>query len=111
MFDTEAAGAEASPKTDDDQPPTRHLKATNLSRGLPLFSTSTMETSSSPTIETPIRPVMDRKEAASYLRVSVRLITNLVASRRLRPARIGRRLVFKRSELDRYLDLLMAQSA
>jgi excisionase family DNA binding protein len=69
-----------------------------------------MEISSTLTATPAIRPLMDRKEAAEYLRQSVRTITNLVASRRLRPARIGRRLIFKRTEVDRYVDLLTAQS-
>lgn len=56
------------------------------------------------------RPLMNIQEAADYLRVSVRLIQKLLASRKLKAARLGRRLVFKRSELDRYVDLQFALS-
>ncbi len=51
------------------------------------------------------RPLMNIQEAAEYLRVSVRLIQKLTANRRLRAAHVGRRLIFKRAELDRYIDL------
>lgn len=51
---------------------------------------------------------MNRQEAAEYLRISLRSITNLVAARKIRPARVGRKLLFKRTELDRFLDLQIA---
>jgi excisionase family DNA binding protein len=61
-------------------------------------------------ISTPtFRPVMTKVEAADYLRVSPRTLTNLLAARRLRAARIGRRVLFKRAELDRFVDLLTQQ--
>lgn len=47
-------------------------------------------------------------EAAEYLRVSVRQIHRLVKSRQIRCARIGKRVVFKREELDRFVDLRLA---
>jgi excisionase family DNA binding protein len=54
---------------------------------------------------------MNLQEAADYLRVSARLVEKLVSQHRLKPARINRRLIFKRSELDRYVDLQMARCA
>lgn len=63
------------------------------------------------TVDSPAwRPLLDLKESADYLRVSARLVQKLVAARRLRPSRIGRRLIFKRAELDRYVDLQTALS-
>lgn len=56
-------------------------------------------------------PYLNTAQAAQYLTISVRHLKNLLAGRRIKAARIGRRLVFKRSELDRYVDLLLAQSA
>ncbi len=57
------------------------------------------------------RTNMNISEAADYLRVSVSLMQKLVAARKLRPARIGRRLIFLRTELDRYVELQMALAA
>jgi excisionase family DNA binding protein len=54
------------------------------------------------------RSVMNRDEAADYLRVSVRLLTNLVAARKIRGVRIGRRVVFRRADLDHYVDVQAA---
>lgn len=54
------------------------------------------------------RPALNLIETADYLRVCERTVRSLVTNRRLRPARIGRRLIFKRSELDRFLDLQTA---
>jgi excisionase family DNA binding protein len=58
-----------------------------------------------------LRPLMNTAEAAEYLRVSVRLVQKLVQTRKLRPARIGRRLIFQRSELDRFVALQCALAA
>jgi excisionase family DNA binding protein len=54
------------------------------------------------------RPVMNMQEAADYLRVSLRTLGTLVSKRRIRAARIGRRLVIKREELDRFVNLQTA---
>jgi excisionase family DNA binding protein len=49
-------------------------------------------------------PWLDVDEAAAHLRASRQRIYDLVHSGRLHPGRDGRRLVFKRSELDAYLE-------
>jgi len=59
-------------------------------------------------VPTEPRPLMNLKEAADYLRVSTRLVETLCASRRIRPAKVNRRLIFKRAELDRFIDLQIA---
>lgn len=61
---------------------------------------------SAPTLA--VRPIMTREEAADYLRVSVRFLTNLVTARKVRPMRSGRRVTFMKSELDRYAEVLTA---
>lgn len=58
-----------------------------------------------------LRPIMDVNEAADYLRISVRQIHRLVKSRAFKRARIGKRLVFKRAELDHYVELQTALCA
>lgn len=57
------------------------------------------------------RLLLNREEAADFLRVSPSLVSKLIYSRRLRPARIGRRLVFRQADLLRYVDLLTAEAA
>lgn len=57
-----------------------------------------------------VRPIMNIPEAASYLRVSVRQVHRLLKARKIRAATIGRRLVFKRADLDRFIDLQLALS-
>lgn len=47
---------------------------------------------------------MDVIGAADYLRVSERTVRKLVADSSLRHRRVGRRIIFMRSDLDRYLD-------
>lgn len=59
----------------------------------------------------PLRPILNIPEAANYMRVSVRQIHRLVKARKIRAARIGKRLIFKRAELDRFVDLQTALSA
>jgi excisionase family DNA binding protein len=56
------------------------------------------------------RSLLNLPEAADYLRVSVRTVHRLLSARRIRAARIGRRLIFKRAELDRLADLQTALS-
>lgn len=71
-----------------------------------------MSVTADDTIRVEPRPIMNIQEAADYLRVSVRLVQKLVAAGSLRPARIGRRrLVFQRSELDRYVAIQTALAA
>lgn len=71
---------------------------------------------STPTsVETPpafqVRPIMNLAEAADYLRVSVRQIERLRQRRELRAVRVGRRLVFRRADLDHYVELQAALAA
>jgi excisionase family DNA binding protein len=49
-------------------------------------------------------PWMDVDEAAAHLRCGRQRIYDLVSQERLVPGRDGRRLLFRRSELDRYLE-------
>jgi excisionase family DNA binding protein len=49
-------------------------------------------------------PWLSVAEAADYARCSKQRIYDLVAANKLAPGRDGRRLVFRRSELDRYLE-------
>jgi excisionase family DNA binding protein len=42
-------------------------------------------------------------EAAAALRISVRTVHRLVASGQLRPTKIGRRTLFRESEVEAYL--------
>jgi hypothetical protein len=38
------------------------------------------------------------------------MLSKLVAAQNLRPARIGRRVVFKRTDLERYVEVLFARA-
>ena len=51
------------------------------------------------------------EHAAIYVGICVRKLWDEANAGRVRAARIGRRLIFKRAELDRWLDLLAAQAA
>lgn len=55
-----------------------------------------------------IRPVMTKAEAADYLRVSGRQVQRWVQQRQIRAARLQRRVLFTRDELDRFVSLRMA---
>lgn len=48
--------------------------------------------------------LLTKKEAASYLRVSLSTLTNLVNSGQLVKSNIGRNPKFRKSNLDKYLD-------
>ena len=50
-------------------------------------------------------------EAAAYVGVSVRKLWDEKNKSRIRCARIGRRLIFQKVELDRWLSVLSAASA
>lgn len=50
-------------------------------------------------------------EAAAYVGVSSRKLWNEVTEKRLRAARVGRRLIFQKAELDLYLSALSEASA
>jgi excisionase family DNA binding protein len=47
--------------------------------------------------------VVTRREAADSLRVSLRTLDALLASQRIQATRIGRRVLIRRSELERLL--------
>lgn len=46
--------------------------------------------------------LISKDDAAAMLSVSLRTIDNLVRAKELRPRRIGRRLLFTRTELERF---------
>lgn len=48
---------------------------------------------------------LSRREAARYLRCSIRQIDKFAADGQLKRCKLGRRTVFQRSELDRFLAL------
>ena len=48
---------------------------------------------------------MNVGEAADYLRVSSKTLQRETNTRQIRVARIGRRLVYRKVDLDRYLEL------
>jgi len=52
----------------------------------------------------PSDPWLDVDEAADYLRCSRQRLYDLVSAARLKPGRDGKRLLFRRSVLDRYLE-------
>jgi excisionase family DNA binding protein len=52
----------------------------------------------------PEDPVLNVAEAAEYLGQTERWIRRSVAERRFRFARLGRKLAFRRSWLDEYMD-------
>jgi hypothetical protein len=54
---------------------------------------------------------MNSKEAADYLRISPRLLDTLAATRKLVPGRIGRRRIYTKEAIDRFVELLLAQAA
>jgi excisionase family DNA binding protein len=49
-------------------------------------------------------PLLSVEEAAAYLNSTTRWIRRSVAERRIRFTRLGRRLAFRRSWLDQYVD-------
>jgi len=49
-------------------------------------------------------PLLTVEEAADYLRCSRQRLYDLVSAARLKPGRDGKRLLFRRSVLDRYLE-------
>jgi excisionase family DNA binding protein len=51
-----------------------------------------------------VDPWLDVDEAAEHLRAGRQRVYDLVSTRRLKPAKDGRRLLFRRSVLDAYLE-------
>lgn len=49
------------------------------------------------------RPVLTLKQASDYLNVSERTLRRQITEGKIAPVRIGRRLLFQRAELDRFL--------
>jgi excisionase family DNA binding protein len=54
---------------------------------------------------------LNLEEASAYVGVSTKTIRDEVKHKRLRVARLGRRLIFQKIELDRYLSALSEASA
>lgn len=50
-------------------------------------------------------PNMNVGEAADYLRISSKTLQRETNNRQIRVARIGRRLIYRKVDLDRYLEL------
>ncbi len=46
--------------------------------------------------------LLDKRQTALLLGVSIRTIDNFVAARELRPRRLGKRILFERRELERF---------
>ena len=59
---------------------------------------------SKPTIRGDATKLLNVEGAATYLGVSVRMIRNLVAERRLVHYKVGRRVMFRAADLDRFVD-------
>jgi len=59
-----------------------------------------------------IPELMTRQEACQYLRVSQRVFDNLTATKEILGARIGgRRLIFRRQDIDGYITRKLKQAA
>ncbi len=57
-----------------------------------------------PDVPIPAGPYINTPEAACYLRLSLGTLANLVSARRIPFAKAGRRRVFKKTDLDEYLE-------
>jgi excisionase family DNA binding protein len=55
------------------------------------------------TVATDERPVMNVKETAHYLGVCESLVWKMIKERKLKPARLGDRVLFHKSYIDRVL--------
>ena len=64
----------------------------------------TAEISSEKLINITNKPVLNREEASIFLGVSIRHIDNLTRSMELPFFKSGSRILFKRSNLDEYID-------
>lgn len=62
------------------------------------------------TLVTLASPNMNVGEAADYLRVSSKTLQRETNNGQIRVARIGRRLVYRKVDLDRYLELKVLAS-
>ena len=51
----------------------------------------------------PERGAFDRKNSAHYLNISTRLLDDLAAAEKIRRIKIGRKSLFRKVDLDRYL--------
>ena len=49
---------------------------------------------------------MNVPEAANYMRIGVRTIRELIATRQLKSVRIGRRVILRRVDIDDYMENL-----
>ena len=52
----------------------------------------------------PLHPIMDIEQAAEYLRVSKQLIRKLIKSGDLPSAHVGRRVLLRRKDIDKYIE-------
>jgi len=57
-----------------------------------------------PEVPLPRGPHLNTIEAACYLRVSVHALNGILARRRIPFAKVGRRRLFRRADLDRYIE-------
>lgn len=53
---------------------------------------------------TPPIPVLSRPEAARYLGISIRMLDRLKAERKIRATRIGRRVLYRLTVLEAFLE-------
>lgn len=56
-----------------------------------------------------VDPLFNVREAAAYLNTTCRWMRRSVAERRIRFTHLGRRLAFRRSWLDEYVELQMIE--
>lgn len=91
--------------------PLQHTPNSTAETPAPASNVTASASSGQPVVRYEPRPIMTKSEAAEYLRISIRHIQRLVNARQIRPARINRRVLFTRQELDRYVELKMAMSA
>lgn len=68
-----------------------------------------MENTPQPTAATPAA-YLKPKQAAAYLTISPRTLWTETQAGRIKAARIGRRLIYSRAELDRFMQLQMLAS-
>ncbi|EIP99501.1 hypothetical protein OpiT1DRAFT_04019 [Opitutaceae bacterium TAV1] len=79
------------------------------------MSTTTVTTNTPPETTNDVRTnppqCMSKAEAATYLGVSLRFLNRELERFRLKPTRLGRRVILRLKEIERYLDFKDAQQA
>jgi len=48
--------------------------------------------------------LLTRKETAKYLRLGISTIDKLLATKTIKPVRLGRRVLFRKEDLDRFIE-------